>query len=221
MHKIPRAMGMTALDQKAKSKKVIFLDLDNTLYAYKPCHRYALNQAYSAYRKHVEKISWRTFLAFYEKARFRTHRRLRGQAASHSRLLYFQNMLETRLGRTDFKKSLLLEKIYWQAFFSRMKLAPWVRPFLKRMKAEGKRIVVVTDLTTELQMKKLLRFRLEKSIDAIVTSEEAGAEKPDPKIFKLAFQKARCLARQALLIGDDSQKDIYPLLEFIKVLSVV
>ncbi|MBI3312832.1 MAG: HAD family hydrolase [Candidatus Omnitrophica bacterium] len=188
----------------------IFLDLDNTLYAYAPCHLAGLKASYRFYRKSVEKISYRAFYGLYQKARETINRRLKGRAASHSRLLYFQTLLEKKFSKTKTGLSLRLEKNYWRAYFKKMKLKGWVLPFLKRMRREKKRIVIVTNLTSALQFSKIKKLRLEKWIDFVITSEEAGHDKPHPAIFRLACQKAGCSPSQVLVLGDDPASDRHP-----------
>ena len=47
-------------------------------------------------------------------------------------------------------------------------------------------IGILTDLTSHIQLRKLTYFGLEDIFDAVVTSEEVGADKPNDKVFKLA-----------------------------------
>lgn len=210
-------MAAVNFPKPIKDAKVILLDLDNTLYPYAPCHLEALKRAYLAYRKFVEPISLPFFRRRYAKARKETRRRLRGLAASHSRLLYFQRLLESRLGRTDATNALRLEQAYWRGFLGRMRLHSWVRPFLRRCQREGKRIVIVTNLTAEIQMRKLQKMKLGKWIELVVSSEEAGVEKPDPAIFRYALKKADCRPHLALILGDDPKQDVCPPLRCLQV----
>lgn len=208
-------MDLTA---KLTGNKAVFLDLDNTLYPYAPCHRHALRKSHAAYRRIIGPIAWRVFLKRYESARGIIHRRLKGQAASHSRLLYFQAMLESAGETKICRRALQLENIYWGSFLRWVKFYPWVRPFLAECKRRGKRVLIVTNLTSGIQMRKVRRFRLEAWIHALVTSEEAGAEKPHPKIFRLALKKAHCKPREIFSVGDDPG-DAAPFGEFFRVRS--
>ncbi len=212
-------MATLNLARSLGSKKAVLIDLDNTLYAYAPCHRAALAKAHACYRRLAQGDarlkSFQAFRRAYERAKAVVKRRTGRQAASHSRLLYFQAMLEAPGNGGHFGKALALERVYWSAFLKKMKRSSWVLPFLKRAKAAGKRVVVVTDLTTEIQLRKIVRLGLAKWIDAVASSEEAGAEKPDPRLFRLALCKAGCRPREALLIGDDPARDRSPLLDSI------
>lgn len=42
----------------------------------------------------------------------------------------------------------------------------------------------------------------------VVTSEEAGVEKPDSKFFGLCVEKAGCPAGECAFIGDNLKKDV-------------
>ena len=204
------------LIRKLRNKRVLFLDLDNTLYLYDPCHRHALRKTFETYRKLIERIPWETFLRHYHHARETVHRRLQGQAASHSRLLYFQILLELQLNRTDPKHSLYLEKIYWDAFLERMQPVNWAHPFIKGWKAREKIFCIVTNLTAEIQMKKLQRLKLDQVLDFMVSSEEAGVEKPASGIFRLALKKAGANPTQVLVMGDNPSQDRCRFLDFVR-----
>ena len=204
------------LHAKIRDKKAVFLDLDNTLYSYAPCHAEALKSAFRTYRKYVAILSWKTFCSRYGHARKIIHERLAGQAASHSRLLYFQTLLELSSSRTDPRNTLRLEKSYWDAFLKRMRLKPWVLPFLRFCRKNRKAVLVVTNLTTDIQLRKLRELRLEKFVDYLVSSEEAGIEKPGIGIFRLALKKSGCRPGEVLMIDDESPARTFPALETLK-----
>ena len=44
----------------------------------------------------------------------------------------------------------------------------------------------------------------------VVASAEAGCEKPDLKIFNIAFEQAKCNPSEAVMIGDRLDNDIIP-----------
>jgi len=47
-------------------------------------------------------------------------------------------------------------------------------------------------------------------LDVIVTSEELGFGKPDPRLFTLALERAHCAPEEALMAGDRLDNDIVP-----------
>ena len=52
------------------------------------------------------------------------------------------------------------------------------------------------------------KLGLEEYLDFIVTPYDAGADKPDPKIFKAALVKAEVTEKEAIYIGDQYKVDI-------------
>jgi putative hydrolase of the HAD superfamily len=67
---------------------------------------------------------------------------------------------------------------------------------------------LVTDLTTQIQLRKLIYFELESSFDLVVTSEEVGVEKPDGRIFNYALSKVTRGRGPVWMIGDSIEKDM-------------
>lgn len=49
-----------------------------------------------------------------------------------------------------------------------------------------------------------------KYFDVVIASAEAGCAKPDPKIFTMALQKAKCEPNEAVMVGDRLDNDIIP-----------
>src|SRR3989338_5000450 len=152
--------------KQTAGKKGVLLDLDNTLYAYDSCHASALAGAYGKFRKLGFKLTWTGFLGCYRQAREMIHRRLKGQASSHSRFLYFQTMMESLEGNTNFHIASALDRAYWQTFIDKMKLFRWVMPILKEMKRQGKPVILVTNLTSAVQYEKVRVLKLGKWIHA-------------------------------------------------------
>jgi putative hydrolase of the HAD superfamily len=200
-------MEKIKLSKEIKNKKVILLDMDDTIYEYKPCHDFALEKVYEIYKKKRKSISYNSFLLKYENAKKEVKKLTKNQGASHSRFLYFQYMLENESKKTIFSETHLLSKIYWDSFIKKMTLNKWVIPFLKNCKKNHKKVVIVTDLTSEVQFRKIIKLGIKNYIDFIVTSEEAGIEKPSNIIFKLALSKIGEKEKAAIIIGDSYSKD--------------
>lgn len=188
--------------------KGLLVDLDNTIYAYEPCHKAGLLSAYRYYKKHVESVSYEVFIHLYKQAQQKVKKRIPTHAASHSRLLYFQNMLEVKHVSQFVLHTSKLEELYWKAFSSRMVHNAPLMSFLKQCKKKGLHICLITDLTATLQFSKIRKLGLEKLVDCVVTSEEAGADKPNKKVFFLALEKLGLKAQDVIMIGDDIKKDI-------------
>lgn len=184
----------------------ILLDLDNTLYEYEPANKSGLSACFAVLMKRFN-LSKEDMDRMYARARDEVKSRIGGTAASHSRLLYFQTLLENYLGKTDVLLTLRLEKIFWKNFFKKMNLRFGAEAFLAELKKNGIKICLITDLTARVQMEKLKFLSVDKYLDFVVSSEEAGRDKPHKDIFNLALKKLRLRPKECLLIGDDPAKD--------------
>lgn len=184
--------------------KGVLLDIDNTLYDYGSAHRAGLAAAASVLQRRLG-LTPRRVLREYEAARSAVNRRLAGTAASHNRMLYFQRMMES-LGANPMRHSLPAYSAYWRAFLADIRLDADVRAFLTRIR--GARVCCLTDLTAHIQHRKAVRLGLARFATAIVTSEEAGRDKPHPTIFRLGLEKIGLGPKDVCMVGDSFSKDI-------------
>lgn len=68
---------------------------------------------------------------------------------------------------------------------------------------------IITNGFTSLQRAKIERYQLAEAVDFCLISEEAGAHKPDVRIFEQALQQAGGIAAgQAVFVGDTLNSDI-------------
>jgi putative hydrolase of the HAD superfamily len=66
----------------------------------------------------------------------------------------------------------------------------------------------LTDLTAQIQKKKIIKLWIQDHIDYLVSSEEVWAEKPDSRVFELSLEKLGLQKDQVCMIGDSYEKDI-------------
>ncbi len=67
---------------------------------------------------------------------------------------------------------------------------------------------IITNGFEEVQHRKLASSRLEPYFKNVVTSENVGVKKPDPRIFHYALQMAEARAEESIMIGDNYEADI-------------
>jgi len=187
-------------------KGVVF-DLDNTLCDTEDYYAYALEKCFQQFKKDFGGVSEEDFKAMYREAQSVLKQNVRGQACSHSRFLYFKILFEKYLGKTDFQLPFKYEQLYYQAVFFKAKVYPGVKDFLDKLKKEKIKILVLTDQTAVLQFIKLKKFGLTRYIDFLVTSEEAGVEKPKTRGLKLILSKAKLKPSEVLMIGDSCRDE--------------
>ena len=188
-------------------KKGLLSDLDDTLYAYEPCHK-AGYIACSMLAKEKFGIGEADFEQCWKQSRNRVHNDLRGQGASHSRLLYAQKLGELFFGFTHPEFALEMEETYWNTFLDTMQWNPELRNFLDRAKKLGIKMCIVTDLTAQIQLKKWNKLELGEYFNFMVSSEEAGIEKPGRYMYELAMEKLGLNASEVIMLGDSREKDV-------------
>lgn len=186
----------------------ILFDTDNTLYPYEP----AKNAAELAIKNKLQQtmtIPPKRVQEMYLEARKQVKKNLEGTASSHSRLIYFQRMLELMGLGSQVLLALDLEQTYWRAFLANAILFPGVKDLLEELRLKRVKSAIVTDLTAQIQFRKMVYFGLEEYFDYIVTSEEAGMDKPHPKPFELALGKMGLnTSNNVWMVGDNIQNDI-------------
>lgn len=186
--------------------KAVIFDLDNTLYNYDLCHRKAMAELEKYVCSRYE-ISRECFLAKFDEARSDIKTQLGNTGASHNRMLYMQLLLE-KLNHKPASGALELYDIYWNTMLDEMTLYPYVKSLIGELNRKGIIIGVLTDLTAHIQHRKLRRLGLAEYVDVMVTSEEAGAEKPSSAAFDRLKSKLKVSPEEMLMIGDSRSKDI-------------
>jgi putative hydrolase of the HAD superfamily len=185
----------------------ILFDTDNTLYPYDPAHI----AAHHAVRDKVVStfsIKPEEFDKTFKEAREQVKARLKDTASSHSRLLYLQRMLEIMGLGSQVLLALDFEQTYWRTFLCNAVLFDEVKELLDDLRLLGIPTAIVTDLTAQIQFRKVVYFGLDRYFDYIVTSEEAGFDKPHEAPFQIALEKMRPKGDCIWMIGDSPVNDI-------------
>lgn len=187
--------------------QAVVFDLDNTLYDYDSCNAIAEKKLFETIESDFD-IPADEAADMLRKAKKSVKSRLGEEvAAAHNRLLYMQNICE-QVGRNPLKYAMGFYDTYWDTMLDQMTCFEYVKPLLAELRVKGIRIGILTDLTAHIQYRKLKRLGLVDSIDCLVTSEEAGAEKPAEEMFRLILDKLGVEPDKALMIGDSERKDI-------------
>jgi HAD superfamily hydrolase (TIGR01549 family) len=183
--------------------KVIFFDLDDTLYDAEACYDLA----------HKELGIARTATS-YQDARYKVKTQLQSNTAARNRLLYFKALVEdANNGRCHVAKILQLMDCYEAALCQAVQ-ADWdarkdqiVQILIKCR--EHSRLGIITNENTRTQLLKLNAIDPNGTLfDKIITSEEVGFEKPHPEIFLVACREFGVSPEHCLMVGDCQTADI-------------
>ena len=197
----------------------ILFDTDNTLYHYDPAH----DAAMKAVRDKVTRTLMITPAQFddaFAQARSEIKARLKHTASSHSRLLYMQRMLEILGLGSQVLRALDFEQTYWRTFLSNAILFDDVKELLDDLRLIGIATAIVTDLTAQIQFRKIVYFGLDHCFDYIITSEEAGFDKPNAAPFQIALEKLNSKSNCIWMVGDNPVNDIQGARENINAVTI-
>ncbi len=85
-------------------------------------------------------------------------------------------------------------------------LFPEVREVLDGLRAAGFRLGVISNHSERL-LRIVHHMGLDRDLDPVVFSQEAGAQKPDARVFEFALRRAGCTATEAIHVGDTFEAD--------------
>jgi putative hydrolase of the HAD superfamily len=84
---------------------------------------------------------------------------------------------------------------------------PGCRAALSELRARGLATGVVSNFDRRLP-ELLAGLKLAPLLDTVVLPSDAGAEKPDPRIFRLALERLGTPASASVFVGDSAERDI-------------
>ncbi len=120
----------------------------------------------------------------------------------------YLGLILTRLRVKGYEQSAIIEEIV-----RRFQEHPWSSPYpetraiLDSLKRRGFALGVISNATDEVAWR-LDCVGLGEYFDAITCSQEARAEKPDSRIFRLALGRMGCEPGQAVHVGDSYETDV-------------
>jgi putative hydrolase of the HAD superfamily len=192
-----------------KRPACVLLDLDHTLYDYPSCNAAGMNAAVALAHERLN-IPASELLHAFDQARTELKARLGAQAASHSRLLYFQGMVERAGLASQPALALQLDQAFWRAYLEEARLFDQAHAFLNDLRLLAIPVIVVTDQLAQIQIRKLVALGLDGLVGGLVTSEETGQDKPAAVNFQLALAKAAktTTGDPVWMIGDDPVRDL-------------
>jgi HAD superfamily hydrolase (TIGR01509 family) len=95
-----------------------------------------------------------------------------------------------------------------EAYRRQRRAVPGAKTLLRELHSLGVTVAVVTNNLVSEQEEKLGVTGLDALVDHLVCSEQVGATKPAPRIFRVALKKAHARPPAAVMVGDSWEYDI-------------
>ncbi|MDE7242923.1 MAG: HAD family hydrolase [Oscillospiraceae bacterium] len=185
--------------------KAVVFDIDNTLYDYDAAHEIAFG-AVTGFAVRSLGLTAAGFRDLHRKSDEILRSRVGTvTAAIHNRLLRYQILLEQIHAPVFYAPR--MSELYWTVFLSAVEPYPGLTACAAALKAAPLLVGIGTNMTAMYQYAKLERLGILQDIDFIVTSEEAGSEKPDRRLFDCCVEKAGCPASECVFVGDSLEND--------------
>ncbi len=124
----------------------------------------------------------------------------------HQRI--FQVFLKEVVGRVDYRLLSAAITAYRRVQLSFLEPYPGVRPLLVKLKEKGLLLGIVSDAPRLRAWLRLTEMGLSVFFDEVITLDDSGKLKPDPKPFQLALKKFGVKASEIVFVGDNPERDI-------------
>lgn len=184
-----------------KRPSLVVFDLDDTLYDYCERNDVASQTLVEAICSYANSHELRVTEAL-EVSRATVKARLGKTGSSHSRLLYISETFRRLNLPPNTDQMIALEELFWGAFLSDIRLYPGAEDLLVCLTDEGIPLALVTDLTSNIQYRKINKLGLNGKFDFVLTSEEAGGDKPTHKPFEILNSEMNTFLQNVWFFGD-------------------
>ncbi|MBL7777368.1 MAG: YjjG family noncanonical pyrimidine nucleotidase [Chitinophagales bacterium] len=192
-----------------KIYKHLFFDLDHTLWDFETNSKNALLQIYTEEKLQTAGVpNFENFYNRYKSINDRYWARYHNHAVSKEqvRVGRFADALK-EFNVTDLSIAHRMADRYVELSPKMTALFPLAIETLQYLQKKYA-LHLITNGFAEVQWIKLEHSGLKPFFEHIIISEEVGTQKPDPKIFELAMQRAKTTAVECLMIGDNMNTDI-------------
>lgn len=201
--------GRPAIASCVMTTGTVLFDLDDTLFD----HRFASDAALDRVReRHACLQTWplpelkRRHSLWLERLHLEV---LAGRlAVDEARLRRFQELFAEAGEALSREAALEVAMAYRRAYLDHWQAVAGAVELLAHL-SQRARVGVVTNNIVSEQLEKLRACGLEPYVDTVVISEEAGAAKPDARIFEIALARLGSGVAEAVMVGDAWVNDIH------------
>ena len=188
--------------------EAVLFDLDDTLFDHRHCASTALATLYDAHPE-FKAYQFGEFERLHASFLEQLHQRvIAGELPlEEARRERFRRLFEAAGVRGDEETVARAAAAYRDGYRTIRRPIAGAADLLARVK-ERARVAVVSNNLLEEQEDKLRHCGLDRYVDVLVVSEEAGVSKPDRRIFEIALARVGCSAADAVMVGDSWAADV-------------
>lgn len=186
----------------------VLFDLDDTLFDHTATSRAALRATTSGL-PFFATVDFESFYRFYSDLLEELHLRVLAGTCSYpeARRRRFEGLLAQYQPTATPADAERLADAYYVQYPRRRQPVPGALELLQALRPHY-RIGIITNNRTAEQADKLRFLQMTALVDALITSEDVGVPKPDPRIFQAALQQLDARPEETVLVGDNWHADV-------------
>ncbi len=190
--------------------KHLFFDLDHTLWDFDTNAKLTLAELYDTLllrEKGVDDFDkfYKNYLAHNHNLWARYRQGLVQQAELRVKRMKLA-LLDFKIG--DAKLAETMSKNFLELLPTQNILFPYAMEILEYLSCKGYKLHLITNGFEEVQHHKIIRSKINRYFDKVVTSELSNALKPHKQIFDFALAATHAQAEESIMLGDDLEADI-------------
>jgi len=195
--------------------KMIYFDLDHTLWDFENNSKSALKLVYNKYQNILNSITTETFIATYQKINTQLWDSYRKKEISQEELKLLRFELTLKALGIECNEMLIKEinDFYLATLSKQEMLIEGAKDILDYLSGKYN-LGILTNGFRKTQVAKLNSSGIDKYFQVLVSSEDIGFPKPDEKIFSYAQKISGYSKEKIAYIGDDLENDILPAIKF-------
>ena len=186
--------------------KAVFFDADNTLIDHKECERQALLSVFQGigivYKDEYQAIFRPLDRKLWDSVAQGTCPVSRKEIPEYRFKVLFEQI---GIAYRDYSRA---NELFKEGLADSSALMEQAEEIVRYLHEKNYGIYVVTNGKINLQRPRVMNSKIAEYIDDIIVSEEAGADKPNPKIFEILLERAGLKSEQVLMVGDSLDKDV-------------
>ena len=199
---------MPSLSSIPPRPTTVLFDLDDTLFDHTATSRAAL-RATTCELPFFAKVDFEPFYQHYSDLLEELHLRVLAGTCSYAeaRRLRFEGLLARYQPTASHADAERLADAYYVQYPQQRQPVPGALALLQALRPHY-RIGIITNNRTAEQADKLRFLGMTNLVDALITSEDVGVAKPDPRIFHAALQQLDARPEETVLVGDNWGADV-------------
>ena len=188
----------------------IFFDLDHTLWDFDANSRQTLEDLYLSFELQARGVhSFESFFEHYTAHNEKLWDRFRKGFIKMDDLRWkrmWLTLLEFKIGEEKLAREMAAR--FLDLLPTRKLLFPYTVEILTYLTNKGYKLHLITNGFEQIQHSKLKYSGIDNFFIEVITSEGSSLVKPNKEIFDYAFQKAKALPGESIMIGDNIEADI-------------